>query len=188
MKRKKTTKKKKLAERVAYNLRFSLIRLNYKAKMQLYEAKQAKRVVIEPINTPRTKKINGSFFGFRNLGEGLCDEWVLSASVCGTGSFSAHTATHSTSGSAHEAQSPSPRLRKPKKVPSPLVKPPLLCYNKYINKRRGIMEQFLTDDDLLGLLEELDQEDAEIEELEFEMEMEASNRRYEEIIQKHRMV
>lgn len=46
------------------------------------------------------------------------------------------------------------------------------------------MEQFLTDDDLLGLLEELDQEDA----LEFEMEMEASNRRYEEIIQKHRMV
>ena len=69
----------------------------------------------------------------------------------------------------------------------PLVKPPLLCYNKYINKRRGIMEQFLTDDDLLGLLEELDQEDAEIEELEFEMEMEASNRRYEEIIQKHRM-
>ena len=39
------------------------------------------------------------------------------------------------------------------------------------------MEQFLTDDDLLGLLEELDQEDAEIEELEFEMEMEASNRR-----------
>ena len=37
------------------------------------------------------------------------------------------------------------------------------------------MEQFLTDDDLLGLLEELDQEDAEIEELEFEMEMEASN-------------
>ena len=50
------------------------------------------------------------------------------------------------------------------------------------------MEQFLTDDDLLGLLEELDQEDAEIEELEFEMETEASNRRYEEIIQKHRMV
>lgn len=129
MKRKKTTKKKKLAERVAYNLRFSLIRLNYKAKMQLYEAKQAKRVVTESINRPRTKKY----------------------------------------------------------LP-PLVNPPLLCYNKYINKRRGIMEQFLTDDDLLGLLEELDQEDAEIEELEFEMEMEASNRRYEEIIQKHRMV
>ena len=129
MKRKKTTKKKKLAQRVAYNLRFSWIRLNYKAKMQLYEAKQAKRVVTEPINTPRTKKYH-----------------------------------------------------------HPLENPPLLCYNKYINKRRGIMEQFLTDDDLLGLLEELDQEDAEIEELEFEMEMEASNRRYEEIIQKHRMV
>lgn len=75
-----------------------------------------------------------------------------------------------------------------KKYHPPLVNPPLLCYNKYINKRRGIMEQFLTDDDFLGLLEELDQEDAEIEELEFEMEMEASNRRYEEIIQKHRMV
>ena len=65
--------------------------------MQLYEAKQAKRVVTEPINTPRTKKINGSFFGFRNLGEGLCDEW---------------------------AQIPSPRLRKPKKVPSPPCEPP----------------------------------------------------------------
>ena len=31
------------------------------------------------------------------------------------------------------------------------------------------MEQFLTDDDLLGLLEELDQDEAEIQELEFEM-------------------
>lgn len=144
MKRKKTTKKKKLAERVAYNLRFSLIRLNYKAKMQLYEAKQAKRVVTEPINTPRTKKINGSFFLLLDYGNR-------------------------------------------KKYHPPLVTPPFLCYNKYINKRRGIMEQFLTDDDLLGLLEELDQDDAEIEELEFEMEMEASNRRYEEIIQKHRM-
>ena len=50
-------KRGKLAERVAYNLRFSLIRLNYKAKMQLYEAKQAKRVVAEPINTPRTKRL-----------------------------------------------------------------------------------------------------------------------------------
>ena len=128
MKRKKTTKKKKLAERVAYNLRFSLIRLNYKAKMQLYEAKQAKRVVIEPINTPRTKKINGSFFGFRNLGEGLCDEWVLSASVCGTGSFSAHTATHSTSESAHETQSFSTELRKTKKI-TPLENPPHISYD-----------------------------------------------------------
>ena len=64
MKRKKTTKKKKLAQRVAYNLRFSLIRLNYKAKMQLYEAKQAKRVVTESINRPKTKKMDDSFFGF----------------------------------------------------------------------------------------------------------------------------
>ena len=47
------------------------------------------------------------------------------------------------------------------------------------------MEQFLTDDDLLGLLEELDEEDAEIEAL--EIEMEASNRRYEAIIRKHQM-
>lgn len=47
------------------------------------------------------------------------------------------------------------------------------------------MEQFLTDEDLLGLLEELDEEEAQIEAL--EIEMEASNRRYEEIIRKHRM-
>ena len=45
------------------------------------------------------------------------------------------------------------------------------------------MEQILTDDDLFGLLEELDQEEAEIEII--EVEMEASNRRYEEIIRKH---
>ena len=50
------------------------------------------------------------------------------------------------------------------------------------------MEQFLTDDDLLGLLEELDQDEAEIQELEFEMEMEASSSRYQEIIQKHRTI
>ena len=31
--------------------------------------------------------------------------WVLSASVCGTGGFSAHTATHSMSENAHETQS-----------------------------------------------------------------------------------
>lgn len=49
------------------------------------------------------------------------------------------------------------------------------------------MEQFFTDDDLLDLLEELDQEEAQIQEIEIEMEMEASNRRYEEIIRKHRM-
>lgn len=47
------------------------------------------------------------------------------------------------------------------------------------------MEQFLTDEDLLGLLEELDEEEAQIQTL--ELEMEASNRRYEEIICKHRM-
>ena len=57
-------------------------------------------------------------------------------------------------------------------------------------KKEEIMEQFLTDDDLLGLLEELDQDEAEIQELEFgmETEMEASNSRYQEIIQKHRMI
>lgn len=46
------------------------------------------------------------------------------------------------------------------------------------------MEQFLTDDDLFGLLDEFEQDEAEIQEL--EIEMEASNRRYEEIIKKHR--
>lgn len=45
------------------------------------------------------------------------------------------------------------------------------------------MEQIFTDDDLFGLLEELEQEEAEIEII--EVEMEASNRRYEEIIRKH---
>lgn len=48
------------------------------------------------------------------------------------------------------------------------------------------MEQFLTDDDLLGLLDELEQDEATIQEFEDE-EMEASNRRFEEIIKKHRM-
>ena len=48
-------------------------------------------------------------FVFTLLGSGkfvekVCDEWVLSTSVCGTGSFSAHTATHSMSASAHETQ------------------------------------------------------------------------------------
>lgn len=47
------------------------------------------------------------------------------------------------------------------------------------------MEQFLTDADLFDLLEEIEQEEAEIEVL--ELEMEASNRRYEEIIKKHKM-
>ena len=40
----------------------------------------------------------------RNFVETLCDSWVLSTSVCGTGIFSAHTATHSTSENAHETQ------------------------------------------------------------------------------------
>lgn len=49
------------------------------------------------------------------------------------------------------------------------------------------MEQFFTDDDLFGLLEELDKEEAALEEMEEDLEMEASNRRYQEIIRKHRM-
>ena len=49
------------------------------------------------------------------------------------------------------------------------------------------MEQFVSDDALLGLLEELDQEGAQLQEMEMEIEMQASNRRYEEIIRKHRM-
>lgn len=50
------------------------------------------------------------------------------------------------------------------------------------------MEQFLTDDDLLGLLNELEEDEASIQEFEFEdEEMKASNRRFEEIIKKHQM-
>lgn len=49
------------------------------------------------------------------------------------------------------------------------------------------METFFTDDDLFDLLEELDQENSEIEVLESEIEMQASNRRFEEIILKHRI-
>lgn len=48
------------------------------------------------------------------------------------------------------------------------------------------METFFTDDDLFDLLEELEQENAELEILETEAEMQASNRRFEEIILKHR--
>lgn len=53
-------------------------------------------------------------------------------------------------------------------------------------KEDVVMEDFLTDDDLFGLLDELNQTDAELEKLENDEEMEASNRRYEEIIQKHK--
>ena len=56
-----------------------------------------------------------SFFVFRNSVEKLCDEWVLSTSVCGTGSFSAHTATHSINGSAHETQNFSAGITENKK-------------------------------------------------------------------------
>lgn len=48
------------------------------------------------------------------------------------------------------------------------------------------MEQFFTDDDLLGLLEELEQDESAEEEI-GEEEIEASSRRYREIIQKHKM-
>ncbi len=50
------------------------------------------------------------------------------------------------------------------------------------------MEKFFSDEDLFGLLEELDEEEAQIVEIEGDLgEMEASNRRYEEIIRKHKM-
>lgn len=62
--------------------------------------------------------MESSGFALRYFGEGhrcrsfsilsysrkLCGEWVLSASVGGTGGFSAPTATHLTSGSAHGPQ------------------------------------------------------------------------------------
>ena len=47
-----------------------------------------------------------------NLEEMISGLWVLSTSVGGTGSFSAPTVTHSTSGSAHETQSFLTVLRK----------------------------------------------------------------------------
>ena len=49
------------------------------------------------------------------------------------------------------------------------------------------MEQFFTDDDLFGTLEELEKEDGVIQKMGGDTEMEASNRRYEEIIRKHKM-
>ena len=61
----------------------------------------------------------GFYLDCSNLGEKFCDEWVLSASVCGTGSFSAHTATHSINESAHETQSFSPKSRNPNKPKTP---------------------------------------------------------------------
>lgn len=54
------------------------------------------------------------------------------------------------------------------------------------------METFFTDDDLFDLLTELDRENSELKALEEELEAEAeaemaaSNRRFEEIILKHR--
>ena len=56
------------------------------------------------------------------------------------------------------------------------------------------METFFTDDDLFDLLTELDRENSELKALEEELELEAeaeaemaaSNRRFEEIILKHR--
>ena len=70
----------------------------------------------------------GFYLDCSNLGEKLCDEWVLSALVCGTGSFSAHTATHSINESAHETQSFSPKSRNPNKpkTPSWIIPPVVL--------------------------------------------------------------
>lgn len=48
------------------------------------------------------------------------------------------------------------------------------------------MKQFFTDDDLSDLLSELEQEEVDFEAMENEIEMEASNKRYREIIQKHK--
>ena len=46
-----------------------------------------------------------------NSRETRCVSWVLSTSVCSTGSFSAHTATYSTSENAHETHRVSLKLR-----------------------------------------------------------------------------
>ena len=66
-----------------------------------------------------------------NSVEKLCGEWVLSASVCGTGSFSAHTVTHSISENAHETQSFSTELRNPKNLTNNLP----FRYNSKGNER-----------------------------------------------------
>ena len=75
-----------------------------------------------------------------NSVEKLCDSWVLSTSVCGTGSFSAHTATHSINGSAHETQSFSTELRKTQKSQrtldtTHLTEPPHRAIIKIVSKR-----------------------------------------------------
>lgn len=54
-----------------------------------------------------------------NLAEKLWNSWVLSTSVCSAGSFSAHTATHSTSESAHDTQTFLAKLRKQKNMTAP---------------------------------------------------------------------
>ena len=81
-----------------------------------------------------------TFLGSYKLGEMLCDSWVLSTSVCGTGSFSAHTATHSINGSAHETQSFSTELRKTQKSQrtldtTHLTEPPHRAIIKIVSKR-----------------------------------------------------
>ena len=83
--------------------------------------------------------VRSQFLYSSNFVEKLCGEWVLSASVCGTGSFSAHTATHSISENAHETQNFSTELRKTKKCQRTIVanqqlfllaQHKNLCYNK----------------------------------------------------------
>ena len=66
-----------------------------------------------------------------NLEEMLSGLWVLSTSVCGTGSFSAHTVTHSISENAHETQSFSTELRNPKNLTNNLP----FRYNSKGNER-----------------------------------------------------
>lgn len=81
-------------------------------------------------------------------------------------------------------------IKCPIKIKSFLVVLSIIWYNifrryfTYQKQKEAVMEQFLTDDDLFGLLEELEQEEAEIEIMEDEME--ASSRRFEEIIKKHK--
>ena len=88
----------------------------------------------------------GTFLYSSNFANKLCGEWVLSTSVCGTGSFSAHTATHSISGNAHEMQNFSTELQKTKKCQRTLdtndfkVKfdfPPASLYNIQYTTRKG---------------------------------------------------
>ena len=56
-------------------------------------------------------------FGFRDLGEKLCVSWALSLIECVAVWALKLPVPHTDALKTHSSQSPSPRLRKPKKLP-----------------------------------------------------------------------